>query len=316
MTSWTPHNYTDIRGDLRANELLAKRTWLGVGGPADLYFEPADEADLAQFLKQSPADMPITIIGAGSNMLVRDGGLEGCVIRLAGALADITEDDDIITAGAGASDADLARFAARHNRAGLGFLVSIPGTIGGGLRMNAGCYGVEFKDVVISARLMDRQGNITEMTPDEMGMAYRHSDVPDDTIFLSTQFATQAGDSAILKAEMKDMLAMRAQTQPQGVRTGGSTFANPDGHKAWQVIDEAGCRGLAIGHARMSDKHCNFMINEGGATASDLERLGETVRARVKQTKEIELRWEIKRLGRPDVAEPADGHLEEGVSHG
>lgn len=299
MTSWTPHNYIDIRGDLRANELLAKRTWLGVGGPADLYFEPADEADLAQFLKQSPADMPITIIGAGSNMLVRDGGLEGCVIRLAGALADITEDGDIITAGAGASDADLARFAARHNRAGLGFLVSIPGTIGGGLRMNAGCYGAEFKDVVISARLMDRHGKITEMTPDEMGMAYRHSDVADDTIFLSAQFATQAGDSAALKAEMKDMLAMRAQTQPQGVRTGGSTFANPEGGKAWQVIDNAGCRGLQIGEASMSDKHCNFMINQGAATAHDLEALGEEVRAKVKQSSGIDLRWEIKILGRP-----------------
>lgn len=289
----------DIQGLLSADEIMATRTWLGVGGPADLYFEPTDEADLAHFLQQLPSDMPVTLIGAGSNMLIRDGGLEGVVIKLSGALASIDLQQDIIKAGAGATDADTARFAAKHGRAGLAFMVTIPGTIGGGLRMNAGCYGREFKDVVRTARLMDRQGKIYEMTPDEMGMRYRHSDVGPDMIFLSAELITQAGEVTDIKAEMKDMLKMRAETQPQGVRTGGSTFANPTGHKAWQLIEEAGCRGMRIGDASMSDKHCNFLINHGAATAHDIESLGEHVRGKVRQQAGVELRWEIRCLGRP-----------------
>ena len=292
-------NFHHIRGLLSADEVMAPRTWLGVGGQADLYFEPADEADLAQFLKQLPTDIPLTIIGAGSNMLIRDGGLEGAVIKLSGALAQTSLAGDIITAGAGATDADVARSAAKRGRAGLAFMVTIPGTIGGGLRMNAGCYGVEFKDVVRTARLMDRRGEIHQMTPDEMGMGYRHSDVSTEMIFLSADLITTQGEIADIKAEMKQMLQMRAQTQPQGVRTGGSTFANPQGHKAWQLIDEAGCRGLRIGDASMSDKHCNFLLNHGNATAQDIESLGEQVRDKVRQSADVELRWEIRRVGRP-----------------
>ena len=298
MRDALPHMF-ETTGLLLHDEGLATRTWLGVGGAADLYFEPADEADLARFVTALPDDMPLTILGAGSNMLVRDGGIEGAVIKLTGSLADVTIDGDIIRAGAGVTDAELARFAARHNRSGLAFLISIPGTIGGGLRMNAGCYGSEFKDVVISARAMDRQGKIHQMTPDEMGMAYRHSDVPHEMIFLSADFTSTAiDDASAIKAEMKEMLAMRAATQPQGVRTGGSTFANPDGHKAWQLIDAAGCRGKRIGDASMSEKHCNFLINHGAATAHDLEQLGTEIIKQVRQQSGVELRWEIKRLGR------------------
>ena len=301
-------SFTNLEGALYHNEALASRTWLGVGGVADLYFEPANEADLAQFLSQLPDDMPLTIMGAGSNMLIRDGGISGAVIKLTGALADISLSGDVIIAGAGATDADVARFAARHDRSGLAFLVTIPGTIGGGLRMNAGCYGGEFKDVVRTARLMDRAGKIHELTPEEMGMAYRHSDVPADMIFLSASLITSDGDGDEIRAEMKHMLKMRAETQPQGVRTGGSTFANPDGHKAWQVISEAGCRGLRVGDASMSDKHCNFLINHGAATAYEIEQLGERVRAEVRAQSGVHLRWEIKKMGRflPDQSPVVD----------
>ena len=302
MTIATP-DMTQTTGLILRDETLATRTWLGVGGTADIYCEPTDEADLARFVTALPADMPLTILGAGSNMLVRDGGIEGAVIKLTGPLAELSLNGDIITAGAGATDAELARFAARHNKAGLAFLISIPGTIGGGLRMNAGCYGSEFKDVITSARLMDRTGKICQMTPDEMGMAYRHCEVPSDMIFLSADFkVTQTDDSSAIKAEMKEMLAMRAATQPQGVRTGGSTFANPQGHKAWQLIDAAGCRGKRIGDASISEKHCNFLINHGAASAHDLETLGTQIIDEVRQQSGVELRWEIKRLGRHPIS--------------
>lgn len=298
INEMTANLKSHLKGQILADELLAKRTWLGVGGCADIYFEPADEDDLAQFLTAIPQDMPLTILGAGSNMLIRDGGLDGAVIKLTGSLAEVTIADEIITAGAGATDADVARFASRNHRGGLAFLVSIPGTIGGGLTMNAGCYGSEFKDVLISARMMDRTGAIHEMTASEMGMTYRHCDVAKDMIFLSASFHSYPADSADIKAEMKEMLAMRAATQPQGVRTGGSTFANPQGHKAWQVIDAAGCRGKRIGDASMNEKHCNFLINHGAATAADIEALGCAVAEAVRAHSGIELRWEIRRLGR------------------
>ena len=302
MTQPLLSDTSQIRGLLLQDERLATRTWLGVGGKADLYCEPADEEDLALLLSLLADDVPITILGAGSNMLVRDGGLDGVVIKLTGAMADLRQDGDHIIAGAGASDAELARFAAKAGRSGLSFLVSIPGTIGGGLRMNAGCYGSEFKDVVITARLMARDGTIHEMTPQEMGMAYRHSDVSEDMIFLSARFATQAGSTDAIKAEMKEMLAMRVATQPQGVRTGGSTFANPTGHKAWQLIDAAGCRGKRVGDASMSEKHCNFLINHGAATASDIERLGCQIVDEVQAHSGVALRWEIKRIGRESAS--------------
>ena len=298
MTDWQNITFPETRGKLEQNAPLHLLTWLRVGGPADWLFEPADEADLQEFLAAAPADMPITVLGAGSNTLVRDGGIEGAVIRLTGYFAEISLDGDIISAGAGTSDGEVARFAGRSGRAGLSFLIGIPGTIGGGLRMNAGAYGSEFKDVLVSARAISRDGHIITATPAEMGMAYRHSDAPDNWIFISAQFRTSEGDPETLRAEMKAMIAQRGEAQPVGARTGGSTFANPDGHKAWQVIDEAGCRGLIVGGAHMSEKHCNFLINDGDASASDLENLGELVRSRVAAKSGIELRWEIRRIGR------------------
>lgn len=298
MTSWSNLQISGLRGKLTQNASLRQLSWLRVGGPADWLFEPADEADLQTFLASIPSDMPVTCLGAGSNTLIRDGGIEGAVIRLTGTFATISQADDIILAGAGTPDGEVARFAAKAGRAGLSFLIGIPGTIGGGLRMNAGCYGTEFKDVLVTARAISRTGDVIEANADEMGMAYRHSDAPSDWIFTSAAFRTTEGDPDKLRAEMKEMIAQRGEAQPVGARTGGSTFANPDGKKAWQVIDAAGCRGLTVGDAHMSEKHCNFLINNGSASASDIETLGETVRARVAESSGISLRWEIRRVGR------------------
>ena len=299
MTRWQNLTWPDLRGRLEQNVLLSTLTWLKVGGPADWLFTPEDEQDLQNFLAACPADMPVTLLGAGSNTLVRDGGIEGVVIRLTGTFTAISHEGNMLCAGAGAQDGDVARYAAKTGLAGLSFLIGIPGTIGGGLRMNAGAYGSEFKDVLITARGLRRDGSLFEATPEEMRMRYRHSDAPEDYIFTSASFHTRPGDADELRHEMKQMIAQRGDSQPVGARTGGSTFANPDGHKAWQVIDEAGCRGLQVGGAHMSEKHCNFLINEGHATAHDLEQLGETVRARVAAHSGIDLRWEIRRIGRP-----------------
>ena len=305
MNKWHDINFPDLKGNLQQDAPLQQLTWLRVGGPADWLFEPKDETDLQAFLSVAPSDMPITVLGAGSNTLVRDGGIDGAVIRLTGSFAETSLKEEIITAGAGTPDGEVARFAARSGRSGLSFLIGIPGTIGGGLRMNAGAYGSEFKDVLVTARAISRNGEIIEASAEEMGMAYRHSDAPQDWIFTSASFHTTAGDPDLLRAEMKDMIAQRGAAQPIGARTGGSTFANPEGHKAWQVIDEAGCRGLTVGGAHMSEKHCNFLINEGDASASDLENLGELVRSRVAENSGIELRWEIRRIGR----HPAKGDM-------
>lgn len=279
---------------------LSEITWLKVGGAADWLFEPLSIEELQLFLSHLPDKFPVTVIGAGSNLLVRDGGIDGVVIRLAGVMAEIHLHGNELYAGAGCSDGDVARYAAREGRSGIEFLIGIPGTIGGGLRMNAGCYGREFKDVIVQATAVTRTGDLITATPDEMGMAYRHSDAPKDWIFVSAQLATHKDDTLKIRATMKDMIASRGAGQPVGARTGGSTFANPDGHKAWQVIDAAGCRGLTVGGAHISEKHCNFLINDGTATAADLERLGEEVRARVAAHSNVELRWEIKRIGRAE----------------
>jgi len=298
----------EVMGTLTQNAPLHQLTWLRVGGKADWLFEPADEADLQNFLQAIPSDMPITILGAGSNTLIRDGGIAGTVIRLTGPFTSITQNGPVITAGAGTPDGEVARFAAKAGCAGLSFLIGIPGTIGGGLRMNAGAYGTEFKDVLITARALTRAGEIIEATAADMGMAYRHSEAPSDWIFLSASFQTSAGDQNALRAEMKEMIAQRGDAQPIGARTGGSTFANPEGHKAWQVIDAAGCRGLSVGGAHMSEKHCNFLINEGTASATDIETLGELVRSRVADNSGISLRWEIRRIGRhPEQENASDG---------
>ncbi len=285
---------------LQSGKHLSEITWLKVGGAADWLFEPLSVGELQLFLSHLPIEIPVVVIGAGSNLLVRDGGIDGVVIRLSGAMAKIHLQGNELYAGAGCSDGSVARYAAREGRSGVEFLIGIPGTIGGGLRMNAGCYGYEFKDVVVRATAVTRTGDLVTATPDEMGMAYRHSNAPQDWIFVSAQLATHKDDKLTIRATMKDMITSRGAAQPVGSRTGGSTFANPDGHKAWQVIDAAGCRGMTVGGAHISEKHCNFLINDGTATAADLERLGEEVRARVALHSNIELRWEIKRIGRAE----------------
>lgn len=292
-----------VRGRLSAQAGLAEITWFRVGGPADAMFRPADRDDLIAFLKTKPADVPVTVLGVGSNTLVRDGGIDGVVIRLGRDFASITAcDNNEIEAGAGALDVNVAQTAQMHGIAGLEFLRGIPGTVGGGLRMNAGAYGTEFKDVLVWAEAVDGQGNLHRLSPAEMKFGYRHCGVPEDWIFLSCRLKGRPGDKAQIQARMDEIQAAREGSQPIRSRTGGSTFANPEGHKAWQLIDAAGCRGLVVGDAQVSEQHCNFLINRGSATAADLETLGETVRRRVKDTSGIELRWEIKRIGKTKEA--------------
>ena len=298
MTGTLLDRLPQVRGDYAAAVPMAGHTWFGVGGPADIIFSPADAADLGSFLAACPADIPLLAVGAGSNLLVRDGGIGGVVIRTPAHMNAVSHDGDTVLAGAGALDAEVARHAAKAGLAGLEFLIGIPGTVGGGLRMNAGAYGGEFRDVVIRAHGFDRSGTPFSATPDDMGMAYRHSDAPDDWIFTHAEFRASAGDAARIRARMKEIVASRGDAQPRGVHTGGSTFANPPGGKAWQEIDAAGCRGLEIGDAQVSEKHCNFLINRGGASAHDIESLGETVRNRVAARGGPALRWEIRRVGR------------------
>ncbi len=286
-----------VRGKLREGAQLAKVTWFQVGGPADVMFRPADEVDLADFLQGKPDDMPVTVIGVGSNLLVRDGGIRGVVIRLGRPFTDAVIKDGDLHVGAGALDLNVAQVAQQAGIAGLEFLSGIPGTIGGALRMNAGAYGSEIKDVLISATAIDGKGIKHTVTPDEMGMSYRHCDLPEDWIFTSAILRGTAGDPDEIAKRMDEIQQARAGSQPIKSRTGGSTFANPVPERAWEVIDAAGCRGLSIGGAQMSEQHCNFMINTGNATALDLEQLGDEVRKRVKEHSGVELRWEIRRIG-------------------
>jgi len=286
-----------VRGKYQTNISMAEHTWFGVGGAAEVLFTPADAEDLHTFLKALDADIPVYPVGAGSNLLVRDGGVSGVIISTK-AIKHHHIEGTHLTVGSGWLDAEVARLASRENIAGLEFLIGIPGTIGGGLRMNAGAFGKEFRDVVMTATAIDRQGNWHEVTPAEMGMAYRHSNAPKDWIFVSATLIGESGKSEDIRAAMKAIIATRSDAQPQGVRTGGSTFANPEGHKAWQLIDQAGCRGLAHGAAEVSEKHCNFLINRGNASADDIETLGETIRDRVKATSQVDLRWEIRRIGK------------------
>jgi UDP-N-acetylmuramate dehydrogenase len=286
-----------VRGKYQTNISMAEHTWFGVGGAAEVLFTPADAEDLHTFLKALDADIPVYPVGAGSNLLVRDGGVSGVIISTK-AIKHHHIEDTHLTVGSGWLDAEVARLASRENIAGLEFLIGIPGTIGGGLRMNAGAFGKEFRDVIMTATAIDRQGNWHQVTPAEMGMAYRHSNAPQDWIFVSATLIGESGKSEDIRAAMKAIIATRSDAQPQGVRTGGSTFANPEGHKAWQLIDQAGCRGLAHGAAEVSEKHCNFLINRGNASAEDIETLGETIRDRVKATSQVDLRWEIRRIGK------------------
>ena len=290
----------DLRGRLAAGTMLADITWFRVGGPAQALFTPADEADLAYFLANIPADLPVTVVGLGSNLLVRDGGIEGVVIRLGRGFANVTaEPGNRIRAGTAVPDVKVARAAAEAGVAGLAFYRGIPGSIGGALRMNAGAHGSETKDVLMEARAVDRQGNIHVLSLADMGLTYRHSSVPKDWIMTEALFQGTAGDPAAILKEMEDVADYREKNQPIRERTGGSTFKNPPGQSAWRLVDEAGCRGLRVGGAKVSELHCNFLINDAKATAEDIERLGETVRARVKARTGIELQWEIIRLGQP-----------------
>jgi UDP-N-acetylmuramate dehydrogenase len=290
-----------VRGKLIPNAPLAETTWFRVGGPAEVLFKPVDEADLAFFLANTPFDIPVTIIGLASNLLVRDGGIPGVVVRFGPNFAQIHPDDYTLMAGAGAIDLNVARTAQVQGIAGMEFLCGIPGTIGGGLRMNAGAYGTEFKDVVMEAHVLTRRGERKTLYPDQIGFSYRHTAVTDDIIFLSALLQGTPGDPNKIEKKMQEIQKSRAATQPIREKTGGSTFANPkdDPQKrhAWQLIEAAGCRGLKIGQAKVSEKHCNFLINTGFATAADIEKLGEEVRRRVKDNSGIDLRWEIKRIG-------------------
>jgi UDP-N-acetylmuramate dehydrogenase len=291
----------ELRGRLKAEASLKDLTWFRAGGPAEVLYSPADEADLAYFLERTPANIPVTVIGLGSNLLVRDGGIAGVVIRLGRGFGEIKiEDGSRLRVGTAVPDVKVARAAADAGISGLSFYRGIPGCVGGALRMNGGAHGRETKEVVIEARAVDREGKVHVLPVAELHYAYRHCGAPEDFIFTEALFQGEPGDPAAILAEMDDIAAYREEVQPIKSRTGGSTFKNPPGHKAWQLIDQAGCRGLAVGDARVSTMHCNFLINEGNATGADLEELGETVRARVKETSGVELEWEIKRLGVAD----------------
>lgn len=288
-----------VRGRLREGAELARTNWFGVGGPAEVLFRPADEQDLADFLKAVPSDVPVTVIGVGSNLLVRDGGLDGVVIRLGGDFTQVRIEGDKIVAGAGALDLNVAQAAQAHGLAGLEFLSGIPGAMGGALRMNAGAYGRELNDVLVSARVVDRSGVLHTLSREELKMEYRRCNgVPEGWIFLSAELRGEVGDAGVIATEMKRIADARGSTQPIKSRTGGSTFKNPEGQKAWQLIDAAGCRGLRHGDAQVSEQHCNFLINHGSASAADIEALGEEVRARVKTQSGVELQWEIRRIGK------------------
>ncbi len=287
----------DLRGRLIANQPLAELTWFRVGGPAQLLFMPEDEADLGYFLKNLPAEIAVTVIGLGSNLIVRDGGVPGAVIRLGRGFNEIAIEGTRIRAGAAVPDVKIARAAHEAGIGGLSFLRGIPGGIGGALRMNGGAYGRETKDALVEARAVDRQGRIHALNNADMHYAYRHCGAPDDYIFTQALFAGTRGNPAAIAVEMEKITEAREATQPVKSRTGGSTFKNPPGNKAWQLIDAAGCRGLRIGNAQVSEMHCNFLINLGNATAADIETLGETVRRRVQENSGVELEWEIERIG-------------------
>jgi UDP-N-acetylmuramate dehydrogenase len=287
-----------LRGRLMANQSLAELTWFRVGGPAQVLFMPEDEADLANFLAHLPSEIPVTVIGLGSNLIVRDGGVPGVVIRLGRGFGEVrVEDGSCIRAGTAAPDVKVSRAAQEAAIAGLAFFRGIPGAVGGALRMNGGAYGRETKDALIEARGVDRQGRVRAFSNGDMHYSYRHCGAPDDIVFTEAVFQGTPGDTAEIAAEMDKITESREATQPIKSRTGGSTFKNPPGHKAWQLIDAAGCRGLKVGNAQVSEMHCNFLINLGSASAGDIETLGETVRRRVKEHSGIELEWEIKRIG-------------------
>lgn len=296
-----------VRGRLSEHAALAGTTWFRVGGPAEVMFRPADRDDLIDFLAAKPADVPVTVIGVASNLLVRDGGVPGVVIRLGRAFAEVAVEGTRVEAGAAALDLNVARVAAEAGVGGLEFLCGVPGTVGGALRMNAGAYGSEMKDVTVAAEALDARGGRHHLTLAELGFSYRHCAVAEDWIFLSATLQGRPGAPETILARMHEIRTAREASQPIRTRTGGSTFANPTdpkaaGRKAWQLIDAAGCRGLRRGGAMVSEKHCNFLINTGTATAADIEGLGEEVRRRVFEATGVSLAWEIRRVGSPGPA--------------
>jgi UDP-N-acetylmuramate dehydrogenase len=297
ITSDLKAKMPQLRGRLMANQSLAAMTWFRVGGPAQILFTPEDEEDLAYLLKNLPAEIAVTVVGLGSNLIVRDGGVPGVVIRLGRGFNEMTVEGNRIRTGTGVPDVKVARTAQEAGLAGLAFLRGIPGGIGGALRMNGGAYGRETKDALVEARAVDRQGRVHLLSNADMHYTYRHCGAPEDFIFTQALFQGEPGDRDAIAAEMDKITESREATQPIKSRTGGSTFKNPPGNKAWQLIDAAGCRGLKIGNAQVSEMHCNFLINLGDATAADIETLGETVRKRVKENSSVELDWEIKRIG-------------------
>lgn len=288
-----------VRGRLGENAPLAPITWFRVGGTAEVMFRPADSDDLAAFLAAKPADVPVTVIGVASNLLVRDGGVAGVVVRLGRGFVEIRAEGSAVTAGAGALDLNIALTCQQAGVAGLEFMSGIPGTVGGGLRMNAGAYGSEMKDVLREAVALDPAGRRHVLAAPALGLSYRHCGLPEDWIFVEARFVGEAGEPEAIGRRMAEIQAAREASQPIRARTGGSTFANPPGHKAWELIDGAGCRGLRRGGAMVSEKHANFLINTGDATAADLEGLGEEVRRRVFEASGVALAWEIRRIGRP-----------------
>jgi UDP-N-acetylmuramate dehydrogenase len=287
-----------LRGRLLANQPLAELTWFRVGGPAQLLFTPADEDDLAYFLGQLPPEIPVYVVGVGSNLIVRDGGLPGVVIRLSPrGFGEATAEGDTVSAGAAALDRRVAETAAAGGIGGLEFFFGIPGTIGGALRMNAGANGAETKDVLIEASGVGRDGKKHKLSNADMKFVYRNSGVDSSIVFTSARFRGLMTSPEAIRARMNEVQTHRETAQPIREKTGGSTFQNPPGHSAWKLIDAAGCRGLRVGGAQVSEMHCNFLINTGSATGHDIETLGDTVRTRVKQNSGIELHWEIKRIG-------------------
>lgn len=311
LGDWTQQ----LRGRLTPNQLLSEITWFRVGGPAQLFFQPADEEDLAFFLKNLPDDIRVTTIGLGSNLLIRDGGIDGVVIRLSARGFGAVEilDNHRLRAGTALPDARVAAAAADAGIDGLTFYSGIPGGIGGALYMNAGCYGTETRDRMVELRAVLRSGEIVTLTNADMGYLYRKSNGPRGAVFVSAVYQGTAGDPDSIRAGMREVTERREASQPIKSKTGGSTFKNPEGHSSWKLIDEAGCRGLKIGDAQMSELHANFMLNTGAASAHDLELLGETVRNKVRAKSGIELNWEIRRMGHfaegQEVREFLDGDV-------
>ncbi len=286
-----------VRGRLTPDAPLAPLVWFKAGGSAQWLFEPADADDLCDFLRALDPAVPVMGLGLGSNLIVRDGGVAGVVVRLGKPFAKVAADGLTLICGGGASGILVSSTARDAGIAGVEFLRSIPGTVGGFVRMNGGAYGREVADVLVDAQVVSRDGDLTTLTPADLNYRYRHSDLADGAIVVSATFRGEAGDSQAIQAEMDRIAAAREASQPLRSKTGGSTFKNPDGHKAWALVDAAGCRGLTRGDAQVSEKHCNFLLNTGNATSADIEALGEEVRAKVQAASGVRLEWEIQRVG-------------------